>query len=268
MRLTSSADAQKGTPFAGDLSQETTVLQRTSDYSMKLTTLKSRLADYKSLEPLANRVHGPRDLNVTTSSAAVVDLVGDTMATFVDDGLPTRTSTTRPLHEEAIPTSEITSPMEASSFTPSFNHVGWRGRGPPRESRHMGGNKPYADGGGLCSPGRWAPSQRRLPQGPAVAIRNLIAIKYEECISKVTGGTDDGLGFMFKLAAGAVKTCPFPEHELNELRAGLRDILGMNECEDQVATGQVLHLDLIARVLKSCDDPDWELFPIEMLWMR
>ena len=94
-------DAQKGTPFTGDLSQETKVLRRTDYYTMKLTIVASAFT--KPLEPLAIRVHGPRDLDVTTSSAAVVDLVEDTMATFVDDGLPTRTSTTHPLHEGAIP---------------------------------------------------------------------------------------------------------------------------------------------------------------------
>ena len=34
------------------------------------------------------------------------------------------------------------------------------GRGPPRMADFMGTSKPFADGGGLCSPGRWAQSMR------------------------------------------------------------------------------------------------------------
>ena len=42
--------------------------------------------------------------------------------------------------------------------------MGWHGVGPTRLARHMGGDKPYLDGGGLCSPGKWPPNKRWLPK--------------------------------------------------------------------------------------------------------
>ena len=35
-----------------------------------------------------------------------------------------------------------------------------RGIGPPRKSEFLGTTKAFADGGGLCSPGRWSPEAR------------------------------------------------------------------------------------------------------------
>ena len=70
------------------------------------------------------------------------------MVDFVDDGLPVR----------------IEAPVNAEppELVPAVS-AGWRGSGPPRVARHIGGDKPFCDGGGLCSPGRWPPAKRRLP---------------------------------------------------------------------------------------------------------
>ena len=70
------------------------------------------------------------------------------MAGFVDDGLPVRLDSPKP--------------PEVPVLTPAVS-VGWRGGGPPRMARHIGGDKPFNDGGGLCSPGRWTPEKRQLP---------------------------------------------------------------------------------------------------------
>ena len=39
------------------------------------------------------------------------------------------------------------------------------GTGPPRFCRQLGGGKPYHDGGGLCSPGRWPHHARSYADG-------------------------------------------------------------------------------------------------------
>ena len=39
------------------------------------------------------------------------------------------------------------------------------GSGPPRICKLVGGDKPFRDGGGLCSPGRWPRDRRELAEG-------------------------------------------------------------------------------------------------------
>ena len=40
------------------------------------------------------------------------------------------------------------------------------GTGPPRFCRQLGAGKPFHDGGGLCSPGRWPHHARSYADGP------------------------------------------------------------------------------------------------------
>jgi hypothetical protein len=81
---------------------------------------------------------------------------------------------------------------------------------------------------------------------------------FEKAVKRASNGKDDALGFMLKLAAGRVKTCPFDEGSLSEARASIRLLAGFGEKEDVVASGQVFHLKLIGRLLKLYGDPDWE----------
>ena len=41
---------------------------------------------------------------------------------------------------------------------------GWWGRGPPIQVHHNYRSRDLVDGGGLCSPGRWHPKNRLLPE--------------------------------------------------------------------------------------------------------
>jgi hypothetical protein len=163
------------------------------------------------------------------------------MGSFLDDGLPVRL-----LQGHQGP---VASPQAGVT-------VGWHGAGPPRKARHMGGDKPFSDGGGLCSPGRWPPSKRRLPTALS-GLRAFLVEQFEKAARKSSGDADDALAFMLKLAAGRVKTCPFREDGLEETRASMRAMLGMPVSEDVVATGQVFHLPLMAGLLRAFGDPDW-----------
>ena len=73
---------------------------------------------------------------------------------------------------------------------------------------------------------------------------------FEKAVKKASNGKDDPLGFVLKLAAGRVKTCPFEEGYLAEARAAIRVCAGLSAKEDVVASGQVFHLKLIGRLLK------------------
>ena len=171
-----------------------------------------------------------------------VPQAASSMTEFADDGLPVRIKEplmTEPPHEVPVVV------------------AGWRGSGPSRSARHIGGDRPFCDGGGLCSPGRWTSEKRRLPSCMA-GLKESMGSLFEEAVRRASNGKDDPLGFMLKLAAGRVKACPFEEGALAEARASIRQLAGMDEKEDVVASGQVFHLKLIGRLLKMYDDPDWE----------
>ncbi len=84
-------------------------------------------------------------------------------------------------------------------------------------ARHIGGDKPFNDGGGLCSPGRWPPEKRRLPSclgGLKAAMQD----QFGKAVMKASGGKDDPLSSMLKMAAGRFKACPFDEETLEDTR--------------------------------------------------
>ena len=114
------------------------------------------------------------------------------MVRFLDDGLPVRAPQVHQVPAGPPPAAVV---------------EGWHGVGPPRKARHMGGDKPFCDGGGLCSPGRWQPGKRRLPSA-LPCLRARLVEQFEKAARKSSGGADDALAFMLKLAAGRVKTCP------------------------------------------------------------
>ena len=124
-----------------------------------------------------------------------------------------------------------------------------------RRARHIGGDKPFCDGGGLCSPGRWAP-ERRLPPKCLGGLNVELHAMFAKAVQKVSGGSDDPLGFMLKLAAGRVKTCPFDQDSLAATRESIRRAVGMSAADDVVAHNQVFHPKLIARLLMVYGDPD------------
>ena len=72
---------------------------------------------------------------------------------------------------------------------------------------------------------------------------------FAKAVHKASGGSDDPLGFMLKLAAGRVKTCPFDQDKLAATRESIRRAVGMSAADDVVAHNQVFHLKLIARLL-------------------
>ena len=68
-----------------------------------------------------------------------------------------------------------------------------------REAAAAARERPFYDGAGLCSPGRWPPSQRCLPQGGAVGLlRGLLSGSIEhwtKCSGKKVSGILAGLAF-------------------------------------------------------------------------
>ena len=88
-------------------------------------------------------------------------------------------------------------------------------------------------------------------------LRDRMMEQFEKAVRLAWGGADDALAFMFKLAAGRFKTCPFGAEGLVVSWSLMRDMLGMTVSVDVVATGQLFHLPLMARLLRAYGDPDW-----------
>ena len=73
----------------------------------------------------------------------------------------------------------------------------------------MGRDKPFEDGGGLCSPGRWPRRYRTRPRGFNDKLFTKSKEIFKKAVADASGGADDELGFMLKLAAGRIKENPF-----------------------------------------------------------
>jgi len=99
---------------------------------------------------------------------------------------------------------------------------GWLGTGPPRSAPFMGRHRPYADGGGLCSPGRWPPSQRVLPEVGQEAFMDRMVELLQEDFRQRTGHGDI-LRLVLGLAAGAFEKCPFNAKLLEKAREKIAD---------------------------------------------
>ena len=130
------------------------------------------------------------------------------------------------------------------------------GTGPPRFCRQLGGGKPFHDGGGLCSPGRWPHHARSYADGPQwewLRKRTL-----ELILGKV--GSLEQLEKDFRMAAGGEKGCTLVSdtdlhHQLRELWKGWLEAqdLGEEGLLD-VAPGQPLHLRLLRAMLEAAGD--------------
>ena len=94
--------------------------------------------------------------------------------------------------------------------------AGWLGYGKPWSVGLGSRERPFADGGGLCSPGRWAPGSRRHPWGAnewlwAQIRGSLIAME------KVQGGTWKRI--LAEAMSGNLRAQPFGESPLKVAQA-------------------------------------------------
>ena len=148
----------------------------------------------------------------------------------------------------------------------SESHVGiqlgdglW-GRGAPLPSVLLGKRRDFADGFGLCSPGRWPPKMRRSSvDTPSLGFAELLAVE----LLKILSASVDIRRLAMKLAAGKVAECPFSEELVNEGRELLFLALEMAGTELPVRErpeGQPFFLAAIEELLRISGDPDSAAF--------
>ena len=117
----------------------------------------------------------------------------------------------------------------------------------------MGKDRPYHDGGGLCSPGRWPRGRRagNFEKG------SLILGVARELLKESAGGEDKVLELVMKLAMGKAESSPFEEALVEGLRDWLVDHLGVPLEQRGKPEGQEIYLGITSLLLKELGDPDW-----------
>ena len=129
-----------------------------------------------------------------------------------------------------------------------------------RISHFMGKDRGYEDGGGLCSPGRWPRSQRNLPDGVNKELLIQARAGLVKSVARTSAGADSPLTLMLKLAAGKFAATPFDPGVVEEMRMKIAKLLGCKEDRLKLGGHQVLRLSLIADLLRTMGDPDWQVF--------
>ena len=182
--------------------------------------LASRVAELKGKTLLCHcppgaRCHG--DILVehaerSTGPQGIVEAGG----AFDDDGLPTR-----------LPAD----PGEEADYVPEVACGGWRGRGPPRRTQAMGRARPFHDGGGLCSPGRWDRDRRVLPEGVGGTFFSDVKGLVRDFWAEQSGGKDELHTFVLRLAAGQVVENPFREEVIQKGLVLLCRAFGLSEAD-------------------------------------
>ena len=177
---------------------------------------------------------------VADQGAAVEQAVG---GSCLDDGLPVRV---------------VGVQQEDDGGGLDSAGAGWRGTGPPRRTRVMGRPRTFQDGGGLCSPGRWARDRRLLPSGVDGGFFNEIKRALAEYWADRSGGRDELYTFALRLAAAQIKENPFSQEFTNDCLEIMARHFGLDRADLEVQPRQCFRLRALARLLRVYGDPDWE----------
>ena len=136
------------------------------------------------------------------------------------------------------------------------------GTGPPRFCRQLrGGGKPYHDGGGLCSPGRWPHHARSYADGSSW---DWLRDRMLKLIIAKVGSEEQLEKEAFRMAAGGEQGCSLasdPELQ-SQLRQLWKEWLEAQDLSEpgllEVPSGQPLYLRLLRAMLEAAGDPDRE----------
>ena len=110
---------------------------------------------------------------------------------------------------------EVSSDEDEDGYPKAKLDAGPWGIDRPLTSTLMGKRKPFADGFGLCSPGRWPPAQRRSAAStPALGLMEALGAELE----KLLRGHRDVRKLAMQLAAGKVVESPFSDAAIAEGR--------------------------------------------------
>ena len=138
---------------------------------------------------------------------------------------------------------------------------GWAGSGDPLRIGSGERQRIICDGGGLCSPGLWPPTSRRLPTaGAPLVIREAISAEINALDAAQAGWSQRLLATM---ASNKVSECPFPADATQRIQSKLRAHLAHSGLPLGHVAGdlpQPVSVRLLGAALKDAGDPDWSIF--------
>ena len=153
-----------------------------------------------------------------------------------------------------------TSSEDEDGFKKPKLGAGILGNGPPLKVKVFGKQKEFHDGSGLCSPGRWAPDRRNLPEATANGsdLAKLLSDRLHMLVSKMEYKKKISV-----LAAGKGEVGPFDWDEIQEGRemiaAAIVEVGGPTTPTDPENNQCFLH-GMIGNLLRLFEDPDWRIY--------
>ena len=148
---------------------------------------------------------------------------------------------------------DLTSDEDSEGMKRPKLGAGRVGAGPAVHLNSGVDRRPFHDGAGLCSPGRWEPHQRKED---AVSRR-----LHTEMLNLLTTHHGDLVKFACQLVQKKFDTCPFSQAQVDEGRKIIASIIGVDHIKGvfDVADRQPSHLNLAAHLAQALGDPDWRI---------
>ena len=140
--------------------------------------------------------------------------------------------------------------------------AGWLGVGPPLKVRQNYKVRDFEDGAGLCSPGRWPPSKRRLPE-----TGNMV----RELTQAMRLGAAAWERTIYAMMAGKLTEDPYTADQRAAGTSYLEDWVKTRGCAptptaDDIPQGP--RIRLLQAFLRVCGDPDAEALDIFAIGVR
>ena len=119
-----------------------------------------------------------------------------------------------------LPPVHVTNAWSDENPQPSKG-AGWFGMGPPLQVRQNYRVRPFEDGAGICSPGRWTPKKRLLPDVGNVA---------EDLIAAMGLDMENWETTTFRIISGKQQQNPFTPEQIAPLNSSRRFKAGDAPC--------------------------------------
>ena len=155
---------------------------------------------------------------------------------------------------------EISSDEDIDKVAKPKKGAGLWGDGPPLASRLLGKRQEFADGFGLCSPGRWEPHKRQCAASmPCLGFAEQIGVE----LLKILRSHLDMRALAMKLAVGRVQSTPFSDELISagrELLFTALEFAGSKLPVRERQGGQPFFLAAIEEFLRISGGPDSRAF--------
>ena len=134
---------------------------------------------------------------------------------------------------------------------PEEEHGSWE---TPRMTTCFDNRKPFSDGGGLCSPGRWSKAKRQLSGGNFAVLSPLLWSAFSAEVARL--GLASPKDFVVRLSAEKYNECPFSNSSLRVVRDVAAEALGVCLGWQSVPEQQAVYLGLVKALLMEAGDSD------------